>query len=42
MTANPYSNSAKSVFFGVTNYNQRTDSPENRLEGNGLEVFTLF
>ena len=23
-------------------YNQRTDSPESRLEGNGLEVFTLF
>ena len=22
--------------------NQRTDSPESRLEGNGLEVFTLF
>ena len=24
------------------NKNQRTDSPESRLEGNGLEVFTLF
>ena len=22
--------------------NQRTDSPESRLKGNGLEVFTLF
>ena len=25
----------------IKNY-QRTDSPESRLEGNGLEVFTLF
>ena len=23
-------------------HNQRTDSPESRLEGNGSEVFTLF
>ena len=26
----------------VRKRNQRTDSPESRLEGNGLEVFTLF
>ena len=26
----------------MTNNNQRTDSPESRLEGNWLEVFTLF
>ena len=26
----------------VSCFNQRTDSPESRLEGNGLEVFTLF
>ena len=26
----------------MTRVNQRTDSPESRLEGNGLEVFTLF
>ena len=24
------------------NLDQRTNSPESRLEGNGLEVFTLF
>ena len=27
---------------GQRKQNQRTDSPESRLEGNGLEVFTLF
>ena len=26
----------------IKNKNQRTNSPESRLEGNGLEVFTLF
>ena len=26
----------------LTKGNQRTDSPESRLEGNGFEVFTLF
>ena len=41
-TANPFPYAAKFIFVGVRNNNQRTDSPESRLECNGLEVFTLF
>ena len=38
----PTFNDLEMEAFLKTVRNQRTDSPESRLEGNGLEVFTLF
>ena len=35
-------NPANNMAVSIGTFNQRTDSPESHLEGNGLEVFTIF